>query len=221
MGRMLVVYYSWSHGNAKKIAEELQKTAGADLACLDTVISYEGGYDAVVKQGNDEVKSGYKPKLKEIACRVADYDVIVVGTPTWWYSMAPAVRTFLSENDFSGKTVIPFATHASWPGRVLLRASSWRASRRAATYAASPLRRTACRSRQRRRAGREAIVRSCCTSEKHIKCGSVCPLCKCRITGDVMGIVYDFARLVNCGAQCPQSGRLCYNKREYASIGRV
>lgn len=72
MGKMLVAYYSWSNGNTKKIAEELQKAAGADLACIDTAVPYEGGYDAVVKQGNDEVKSGYQPKIKEISCRVAD-----------------------------------------------------------------------------------------------------------------------------------------------------
>ncbi len=50
---------------------------------------------------------------------LADYDVIAVGTPTWWYTMAPAVRTFLHQNDFSGKTVISFATNGGWPGHVI------------------------------------------------------------------------------------------------------
>ena len=51
--------------------------------------------------------------------KISDYDVIAVGTPTWWYTMAPAVRTFLHENDFSGKTVVPFMTNGGWPGHVI------------------------------------------------------------------------------------------------------
>lgn len=41
------------------------------------------------------------------------------GTPTWWYTMAPAVLTFLTTNDFTGKTVIPFMTNGGWPGHVI------------------------------------------------------------------------------------------------------
>ncbi len=46
-------------------------------------------------------------------------DLTDAGTPTWWYTMAPAVLTFLTENDFSGKTVIPFMTNGGWPGHVI------------------------------------------------------------------------------------------------------
>ena len=49
----------------------------------------------------------------------SDYDVIAIGTPTWWYTMAPAVLTFLTTNDFTGKTVIPFMTNGGWPGHVI------------------------------------------------------------------------------------------------------
>ena len=42
-----------------------------------------------------------------------------IGTPTWWYTMAPAVLTFLTTNDFTGKTVIPFMTNGGWPGHVI------------------------------------------------------------------------------------------------------
>lgn len=48
-----------------------------------------------------------------------EYDVIAVGTPTWWYTMAPAVRTFLHSQDWTGKTVIPIQTHGGWPGHTL------------------------------------------------------------------------------------------------------
>lgn len=119
MRKMLVVYYSWSNGNTKKIAEELAKAKNADIAVIDTVTPYKGTYNEVVSQGQREVERGFKPKIKPLDKNIADYDVIAVGTPTWWYTMAPAVKTFLEDNDFSGKTVIPFMTNGGWPGHVI------------------------------------------------------------------------------------------------------
>lgn len=40
-----------------------------------------------------------------------------MGTPVWWYTIAPVVRTFLKENDLSNKKIMPFATNAGWLGR--------------------------------------------------------------------------------------------------------
>ncbi len=119
MKKVLIVYYSWSNGNTERIAQMLQKEIGGDIAKIDTLIPYEGSYDDVVNQGQEEVERGYEPKLKPLDVNIADYDVIAVGTPTWWYTMAPAVRTFLHENDFNGKTVIPFMTNGGWPGHVI------------------------------------------------------------------------------------------------------
>ena len=119
MGKMLVVYYSWTNGNTKKIAEELAKAKHADIAAIDTVKPYTGSHNEVVNQALDETKRGYKPAIKPLGKNLADYETIAIGTPTWWYTMAPAVKTFLEDNDFSGKTVIPFMTNAGWPGHVI------------------------------------------------------------------------------------------------------
>lgn len=119
MSRMLVVYYSWSNGNTKKIAEELASARNADLVRIETVKPYEGSYEDVVEQGQRETEEGYKPAIKKLNVNLNDYDVIAVGTPTWWYTMAPAVKAFLEENDFSGKKVIPFMTNGGWPGHVI------------------------------------------------------------------------------------------------------
>ena len=43
----------------------------------------------------------------------ADYDVIFIGYPIWWQEAAWPINDFVEENDFSGKTVIPFATSTS------------------------------------------------------------------------------------------------------------
>lgn len=117
--KMLIAYYSWSNGNTKRIAEMLQKKTGADIARIDTVEPYKGSYNDVVNQGQEEVNSGYKPQIQKLNVCLDDYDVIAIGTPTWWYTMAPAVRTFIEENDLKGKTVILFMTNGGWAGHVL------------------------------------------------------------------------------------------------------
>ena len=119
MKRVLTVYYSWSNGNTEKIAKMLQKEIGGDIVRIDTVTPYEGSYDDVVNQGQEEVQCGYEPEIKPLDVNISDYDVIAVGTPTWWYTMAPAVRTFLHTESFADKTVIPFMTNAGWPGNVI------------------------------------------------------------------------------------------------------
>ena len=119
MKKLLIVYYSWSNGNTERIAKKLQSVAGGDLLKIDTAVPYSGSYNDVVDQGQREVNQGYEPELKPVSADIAGYDVIAVGTPTWWYTMAPAVKTFLHQNSFAGKTVVPFMTNGGWPGHVI------------------------------------------------------------------------------------------------------
>ena len=119
MKKILIVYYSWSNGNTERIAKMLQKEAGGDLVKIDTVQPYIGSYDEVVNQGQEEVNRGYEPEIEPLGVNISDYDVIAVGTPTWWYTMAPAVLTFLHGQDFTGKKVVPFMTNGGWPGHVI------------------------------------------------------------------------------------------------------
>ena len=119
MKRVLTVYYSWSNGNTERIAKMLQKEIGGDIVRIDTITPYEGSYDDVVNQGQEEVQRGYEPEIKSLGVNISDYDVIAVGTPTWWYTIAPAVLTFLHTESFADKTVIPFMTNAGWPGNVI------------------------------------------------------------------------------------------------------
>lgn len=117
--KTLIVYFSYTAGNTKRIAEKIQQAAGGDLVCLEPVKPYSDDYNEVVNQGQEEVKRGYKPALKPLGVNVNDYERIIVGTPTWWYRMAPVVLSFLSGHDLSGKTVVPFTTNAGWPASVI------------------------------------------------------------------------------------------------------
>ena len=51
MKKMLVVYYSWSNGNTKRIAEQLTNGTGADIARIETAEPYSGSHEDVVEQG--------------------------------------------------------------------------------------------------------------------------------------------------------------------------
>lgn len=119
MKKFLIVYYSWSNGNTKRIAEQLQQATDADIERIETAKPYDGSYDEVVAQGKREVNSGFKPEIKPVAFKISEYDVVAVGTPTWWYTMAPAMLTYLSGQDWTGKTVVPFMTNGGWPDHVI------------------------------------------------------------------------------------------------------
>ena len=72
---MLVVYYTWSNGNTERIAKMLAEATGADLMQIDTEKPYEGSYNEVVDQGQEEVNRGYEPKLKPLTKDIKDYDI--------------------------------------------------------------------------------------------------------------------------------------------------
>lgn len=55
-------------------------------------------------------------EIKKFDYNLDDYDEIIIGTPVRWYTMVAAIRTFLKENDLSGKIIRPFATNAGWIG---------------------------------------------------------------------------------------------------------
>lgn len=119
MKKLLIVYYSWSNGNTERIAKQIAEATGADIVRIDTTEPYQGSYEEVVEQGKREVEAGFMPAINPLPVNISDYETIAIGTPTWWYTMAPAVLTFLTTNDFSEKTVIPFMTNGGWTGHVI------------------------------------------------------------------------------------------------------
>ena len=117
--KTLTVYFSLTAGNTKGIAEKVHEAVGGDIVRLEPIKAYPEDYETVVSQGQREVDNDYKPQLKPLGVNLANYDRIIVGTPTWWYKMAPCVLSFLSSADLKGKTVVPFQTSAGWPGNTL------------------------------------------------------------------------------------------------------
>ncbi len=108
--KFLTVYYSRS-GNTQIMAGFIQKAVGGDLVRIETVHPYPEEYRATTRQAREELDSGFKPPITTKIGNLASYDVVFIGSPCWWATIAPPVITFLTENDLAGKTVVPFMTH--------------------------------------------------------------------------------------------------------------
>ena len=117
--KTLVLYYSQSMGNTKKIAKRIAEIKSYDIEAIDTVKQYTGSFDDIMAQGKEEVESGYRPQIKPLAHDITCYSRIIIGSPTWWFTIAPAVSSFLEQYDLSGKTVIPFVTYGGYEGHSL------------------------------------------------------------------------------------------------------
>ncbi len=108
--KVLVVYYSYS-GNTKSIAQKIQQITNADIFEIKTVKPYPSNYQEVVEQAAKEKQTDFRPEIQSTEANISQYDIIFLGTPVWWYTMAPPVKTFMSKNKFGGKIIMPFCTH--------------------------------------------------------------------------------------------------------------
>ena len=111
--KMLVAYFSAS-GVTAKAARKLSEAAGADLYEIKSEIPYSSAdLDWTTKKSRSSVEMNDPASRPAIAGKMEDmeqYDVVFVGFPIWWYVAPTIINTFLESYDFSGKTIIPFAT---------------------------------------------------------------------------------------------------------------
>ena len=108
--KSLVLFYSWS-GNTRRIAQIIAEKTGADLRELQSETPYSQNYNAVLSQAKQEIQQKQYPALRPIDMDWNAYDVVYLGTPNWWSSIAPPVSSFLHEVMLTDKTIIPFCTH--------------------------------------------------------------------------------------------------------------
>ncbi len=105
--RILVAYFSHT-GNTEEAARIIQQKIGADLFEITMEQPYSGNiYDASQR----DLMNDIHPVLANSVENFEEYDVILLGYPTWWATMPMPVFTFLETYDFSGKTVVSFSSH--------------------------------------------------------------------------------------------------------------
>ncbi|RYZ52194.1 MAG: flavodoxin [Sphingobacteriales bacterium] len=111
--KILIVYLSRT-GNTKAIAEMIHKNMGGDIVLIELEQPYPADYKVTVEQVAEENEKGYLPPLKMGLDSIGKYDVVFVGFPTWGMKLPPPVKSFLTQYDLSGKTVVPFNTNAGY-----------------------------------------------------------------------------------------------------------
>ena len=116
MSRKLVAYFSAS-GVTAKLAEQLSEAIGADLHEIRAKEQYS---QADLDWRNDKSRSSiemknktFRPEIVDDKISISEYDTVFVGFPIWWYVAPTIINTFLESHDFSGKTVVVFATSGS------------------------------------------------------------------------------------------------------------
>jgi flavodoxin len=116
MSKKLVAYFSAS-GITAELAKTLAGAADADLYEIKAEVPYtDADLDWQNKQSRSSIEMSDPASRPAIADKNADisaYDVVFVGFPIWWYVAPTIINTFLESYDFSGKTVVPFATSGS------------------------------------------------------------------------------------------------------------
>ena len=116
--KTLVAYYSLG-GNTKAIAERIARSLRSDVIEIKTVKEYPDDYDVLLSLGEKEVASGYIPALRPVEIEWEKYDAVLLGTPVWFGSFAPAVKKFMSLYNWRGRVVYPFVTNGGKIGHVI------------------------------------------------------------------------------------------------------
>lgn len=113
MKKALVAYFSAS-GTTARAAQALAQATGADLYEIKPAVPYTTAdlnwMDKGSRSSREMQDKSSRPALADTSAPVADHDVIFLGFPIWWYVAPTIINTFLESYDFSGKTIVLFAT---------------------------------------------------------------------------------------------------------------
>ncbi len=118
LGNVLVAYYS-ATGNTERVAQTIADATGGDLFAIEPTEPYTdedlnwNNEDSRVSREHEDESLRDVPLVNTTVENWDDYDTVFIGYPIWWGIAAWPVDGFVEANDFSGKTVIPFATSAS------------------------------------------------------------------------------------------------------------
>ena len=121
--KALVVYFSRTgeqygvgvieKGNTAIVADMIVEETGADsFEIVPKTDNYPNTYDALTDYAKEEQNNNARPEIKDTVKDFENYDTIYLGYPIWWGDLPMICYTFLESYDFSGKTIIPFCTHA-------------------------------------------------------------------------------------------------------------
>ena len=99
-------------GNTAIVAEMIADKTGGDLfEVLPKEDYYPYTYDELTDVAKQELNDNARPEYKDELPDLSQYDTVFIGAPVWWGDWPMIMYTVFENNDFSGKTLIPFSTH--------------------------------------------------------------------------------------------------------------
>lgn len=107
--KILIAYFSYS-GNTRNAAEIIKEKTGADIIEIKMKTPYRGRGN-IYETSQIDLNNNVYPELTDHVQNMEEYDIILLGYPTWWATMPMPVFSFIKEYDFSGKSVITFSSH--------------------------------------------------------------------------------------------------------------
>ena len=111
LGKVLIIYYSLT-GHTKEIAQQIADKTNGSLYEIETIETYSS--PSVYMKSKKELSSKNYPALKQKPLpNLAEYDIVFIGGPVWWYTMPPALYSFLINTNFNNMKVVPFSTQGS------------------------------------------------------------------------------------------------------------
>lgn len=115
---ILIVYFSYN-GNTRKLANHIHKNIGGDIIEIKMANPYFTDCKSFENQVLKEQDEEYRPDIQTKVDDIESYDVILIGSPIWWFQIAPPVKTFLDKSNLFGKKIALFTTHEwfLWPGK--------------------------------------------------------------------------------------------------------
>ena len=116
-GRYLVLFASRS-GNTERMANEIREQLDCDILEVEPTEAYDNNYNAMLERSQEElaaIRQGNYPPIKTTMENFDDYDIVIVGYPIWYGSMATPMQTFLHSHasKLAGKRIALFATSGS------------------------------------------------------------------------------------------------------------
>ena len=108
--RIVFVYFSRT-GHTASVAAAVQAMTGCDAFEVKTVKPYPEEYTPTTKIVKEELEKGIVRELQPLPVDLSKYDVVCLGTPTWWHHVAMPLQTWIKSQNFSGKLVLTCNTH--------------------------------------------------------------------------------------------------------------
>ncbi|CAM3190438.1 flavodoxin [Vibrio diazotrophicus] len=98
-------------GSNQYVAQLIQQQTGGDIYRIEAPFEYPDTHDPLLEFAQKEKRTNTRPAIKTPLPDLEQYDTVYVGYPIWWYQMPMIMYTFFEQNNFSGKTIIPFTVH--------------------------------------------------------------------------------------------------------------